>query len=120
MKKKIETALWTVLALAALVALVIGVKALNSKYLMTARYLETGDGRPMIVYSGGCVLLTGKDGAFDSYADGDKIFVMTDPFEPGEPAETRVYLVFRMSKGDLSKIPEEQIAAARELGLYTD
>ena len=78
MKKKIETALWIVLALAALVALVIGVKALNSKYLMTARYLETGDGRPMIVYSGGCVLLQGKDGSFDGYADGDKIFVMTE------------------------------------------
>ena len=120
MKKKLETALWIILALAALVVLVIGVKAINSKYLMTARYLETGDGRPMIVYSGGCVLLTGKDGAFDSYADGDKIFVVTDPFESGEPAETRVYLVFRMSKGDLSKIPAEQVDMARELGLYTD
>ena len=82
----------------------------------TGVYLSAANGEPLVVVNSTPFVVSPKS-HFDGLQDGDKLLVFfRGATATSCPAEARVYIHFKLGKGDLSDIPESVRNELEQLG----
>ena len=92
------------------------------------RYLKAGNGQSLICVNADgenqaypCVMTAADDSvSFDSVDNGDLIRITYDVIRESYPAQTKIYSIELLSRGELSDIDPELLAKLSELGWLDD
>lgn len=84
--------------------------------LTVGRCLTADNGSVMLIDGNSPIVLSGKDFLFRNLNTGDQILVVHDGVAESFPAQTRAYLVIRLSDGTEADIPAEVVSQLTELG----
>ena len=97
----------------------IGVLLAKGYGASTGVYLESKDGAAILVRGRTPILLSSQYNGdmFSTLGIGDKAFVIHSGVEETYPARTRAYAVFKISKGEISDVPQQVVEELSELGL---
>ena len=117
--KLLKVILIILLVFVLLVAAVFAVMKIMGLTVSVGRYVETDNGRPMLVVDEQPILLTSKSGNdwFAKMRSGDEILVVHEQMMAETfPAQTNVYLAFRLAEGTLEMSPDEVVNQLEGLG----
>lgn len=108
----------TLIIVSVVICVLVGAAALGILHITphTGIYLSATDGDPLIVVNSTPFVVSPKS-HFDGLQDGDKLLVFfRGATATSCPAEARVYIHFKLGKGDLSDIPESVRNELEQLG----
>ncbi len=124
LQRMIPACIIGVLLLAVLtVVIVFGVMLHQGRGLTIGRCLLAENGSYMLIDENSPIVMSDRSSDKDMFfglSTGDKILVVHDGIAESYPGQTGAYFCLRLSKGDISDIPEEVITSLKDLGWIDD